>query len=159
MGYNHTMHLKTKVAAGVTLQQVAEAFKPIMEYMGYDGVDAFTKRETVDWEDEFAFDQKTGDLAVSTYGQVGYHYYDIVRELAANLGRIVTEPGEIWLYDHDTGDLDNSKTVIEFGPSEEAINVYIAERDIEAGLNLIGRHVGKEEMNRLREILRDRIDP
>ncbi|MBU9211663.1 hypothetical protein [Burkholderia multivorans] len=45
MGYDHTMHLKAKVRSGTTVEQVADAFKPIMEYMGYDGIKAFTKGE------------------------------------------------------------------------------------------------------------------
>lgn len=146
MGYDHTMHLKAKVVAGTTVQQVAEAFKPIMEYAGYDGIDAFTKAETVAGDDEFFFDPKTGELAVSTYGEVGYGYYDLVCEMTANLGRIVAEPGEIWLYDHDTGDIDEAKTVIEFGPSEEAIKAYIARRDIEDGLGKIAPYVPAERL-------------
>lgn len=153
MGYGHTMYLNAGIKPGVTADQVATAIKPLLEYFGYDLHIGDTRNK------EIAFDPSTGELVVTTYGDVCYAYIDIVRAVAANLGRIVAQPGEIWLYDHDTGDLDNAKTVIEFGPSDEAINVYIAERDIEAGLNLIGRHVGKEEMNRLREILRDRIDP
>lgn len=155
MGYDHTMHLKAKVAAGITVQQVAEAFKPIMEYAGYDGIDAFTKRETVNGEDEFSFDPQTGELAVSTYGEVGYGYYDLVCEMAANLGRIVAEPGEIWLYDHDTGDIDEAKTVIEFGPSEEAIKTYIAKRDIEAGLKMMEPHLCGDKLDALRRWLGD----
>lgn len=150
MGYDHTMHLKAKVVAGTTVQQVAEAFKPIMEYAGYDGIDAFTKAETVAGDDEFFFDPKTGELAVSTYGEVGYGYYDLVCEMAANLGRIVAEPGEIWLYDHDTGDIDEAKTVIEFGPSEEAIKAYIAKRDIEAGLKMMEPHLPGDVLDAVR---------
>lgn len=153
MGYDHTMHLQAKVAAGTTVQQVAEAFKPIMEYAGYDGINAFSKAETVVGDDEFLFDPKTGELAVSTYGEVGHSYIDLVREVAGNLGWIVAEPGEIWLYDHDTGDIDNAKAVIEFGPSEEAIKAYIAKRDIEAGLTLMELHLSGEKLAELRRII------
>jgi hypothetical protein len=141
MGYEHSMHLKAKVAAGTTLEQVAEAFRPIMEYMGYNGIDAFTKAETVAGDDEFSFDPKTGELAVSTYGEVGHGYIDLVREVAENLGKIVAEPEEIWLYDHDTGAIEDAKTVIEFGPSDAAIKAYIAKRDIKAGLALMKEHL------------------
>jgi hypothetical protein len=155
MGYNHTMHLKAKVVAGTTVQQMAEAFKPIMEYAGYDGIDAFTKRKTVNGEDEFSFDPQTGELAVSTYGVVAYNYRNLVREVAANLGRIVAEPGEIWLYDYDTGDIAEAKTVIEFGPSEEAIKAYRAKRDIGNGLELIKPHLSAEKFEALRRWLGD----
>jgi hypothetical protein len=147
MGYNHTMLLDAKVVAGTTVQQVAEALKPIMEYLGHD-VTAFEKDFVGD--DEFIFEPATGNLQVSTYGEVGYSYYDLVSEVADNLGRIVAEPGEIWHYDHDTGDIDAAKTVIEFGPSEEAIKAYIAKRDIEAGLKLIEPHVPVASLEALR---------
>ncbi|WP_201211366.1 hypothetical protein [Rhodocyclus purpureus] len=142
------MHLKAKVTAGTTVQHVADAFKVLMEYSGHDGVDAFSSR--VMGEDEFFYDPQMGDLAVSTYGEVRYGYADLVREFACNLGRIVVEPGEIWLYDHDTGDIDEAKTVIEFGPSEEAIKAYIATREIEAGLKLMEPYLSHEKLAALR---------
>jgi hypothetical protein len=141
MAYEHSMHMTAKAAAGTTLEQVAEAFKPIMEYMGYDGIDAFTKRETVTGDDLFEFDPQTGDISVSTCGEVGYNYIDLVREVAENLGKIVSEAGEIVVYDHDTGSIEDAKTVIEFGPSEEAIKAYVAKRDIKAGLALMKEHL------------------
>lgn len=153
MGYDHTMHLKAKVAAGTTLQQVVDAFKPLMEYSGYDGIDAFTKAETADGDDEFFFDPETGELAVSTYGRVGYGYYDIVCKVAENLGRIVAEPGEIWLYDHDMGDIDKAKAVIEFGPSEVAIRAYIAKRDIEAALEMMKPHLSSDKLDEVRRVI------
>ena len=159
MGYDHTMHLKAKLAAGTTVQQVADAFKTLMEYTGYDGVDAFTKGETVMGEDEFFYDIQTGELAVSTYGEVGYGYADLVREVASNLGQVVSEPGEIWLYDHDTGDIDEARTVFEFGPSEEAIKAYIAKRDIEAGLELMAPYLSGDEQAALRRWLGVRMQP
>ena len=153
MGYEHAMHLNAKVSAGTTVQQVADAFKPLMKYAGYDGADAFTKAETVAGEDEFFFDPETGDLDVSTSGPVGYGYFDIVLEMAGNLGRIVAESGEIWLYDHDTGDIDEARTVIEFGPSEEAIKAYRAKRDIEAGLKLMEPHLSSEKLDAVRRLM------
>lgn len=155
MGYSHTMHLKAKVAAGTTVQQVTEALKPAMEYLGHDAT-AFEKDFVGD--DVFFFAHETGDLAVSTYGEVGYGYYDLVCAVAANLGRIVAEPGEIWLYDHDTGDIDEAKTVIEFGPSEEAIKVYIAKRDIEAGLKLMEPHLCGDKLDALRRLFNENPD-
>jgi hypothetical protein len=153
MGYDHTMLLTAKVAAGTTLQQVADAFMPIMEYAGYDGIDAFTKPETVTGDGEFFFDPKTGELAVSTYGDVGYDYHDIVRKVADRLGKIVAEPGEIWLYDHDTGDIDEAKTIIEFGPSDEAIKVYIARRDIAEVIAKMREHLDNGTMTMMENVL------
>lgn len=151
MGYSHTMTMKAKVPVGTTVQQVAVAFAPIMQYMGYDGVDAFTKAETVVGDDEFFFDPETGELAVSTYGEVGYSYYDILCDMAEHLGKIVAEPGEIWLYDHDTGDIDQAKTVIVFGPSDEATKAYIAKRDIEAGIQLMEPHLPHDVLDLIRK--------
>jgi hypothetical protein len=135
------MHLKAKAAAGTTIEQVAEAFKPIMEYRGYDGIEAFNKGETVTNDDLFHFGPETGDILVNTCGEVGYGYIDLVREVAENLGKIVAEPDEIVLYDYDTGSIEDAKTVIEFGPSDAAIKAYIAKRDIKAGLALMKKHL------------------
>jgi hypothetical protein len=147
------MYLKAKVAAGTTVQQVAEALKPVMEYLGHD-VTAFEKDFVGD--DEFLFDPVTGNLQVSTYGEVGYSYSDLVVALAANLGRIVAEPGEIRLYDHDAADIDEAKTVIEFGPSDEAIKAYIAKRDIEAGLKMMEPHLSAEKLEEVRRLIEER---
>jgi hypothetical protein len=154
MGYDHTMILDAKIAVGTSVQQVAEAFKPLMQYAGYDGVTAFSEGRTETSNgDEFSFDPDTGNLEVRTYGDVGYGYGDIVREVAANLGAIVSEAGEIWLYDHDTGDIDEAKTVIEFGPSEEAIKAYIAKRDIEAGLKMMDPHLHADVLETVRRVV------
>jgi hypothetical protein len=153
MAYEHSMDLKAKVVAGTTLEQVAEAFRPIMEHMKYEGIDAFTKAETVTGDDLFNFDPQTGDIFVSTCGEVGYDYIDCVREVAGNLGKIVAEAGEIVLYDHDTPYVDEVKTVIEFGPSEDAIKAYIVKRDLESSLALMRDHVDDATFAVARDVL------
>jgi hypothetical protein len=139
MGYDHTMHLTANIAEGVTVEQVTDALMPIVEYAGYNR-DRLFDGGTLGYN-EFEFNQENRELWVSTHGEVGYGYHDLVGEVASNLNKIVAEPGEIWLYDHDTGDIDEAKTIIEFGPSDEAINAYIAKRDIKAGLDLMKSHL------------------
>ena len=151
MGYSHTMHLTAKAIPGVTTQEITDAFAPIMQYLGYG--DPFNNKTG---DDEFVFDPQTGELSVSTYGDVGYGYEGLVREVAANLGKIVADPGEIWLYDHDTGDIDNAKTVIEFGPTRDAIESYRARRDIEAGLAMMKPHLGEETVRVIRQFIQSR---
>lgn len=73
--------------------------------------------------------------------------------MAANLNEIVLEAGQIELRDHDTGDLDNAITIIEFGPSDEAINAYVRKRDIDAALILIGNHLPQDKIAAIRAMI------
>lgn len=75
--------------------------------------------------------------------------------MAARLGQIVEEPGEITLIDHDAApaDYDEAKATILFGSSDEAIKAYVARRDIEAGLGLIAPHVPAEILDALRAMV------
>ncbi|GLW61506.1 hypothetical protein Hthe01_18550 [Hydrogenophilus thermoluteolus] len=152
MGFSHTMRLKARIAPGVTVEDIAEALHPIAEYNLYSVFDALVSGERY-VDDEFLFDPGTRELSVATYGKVGYNYYDILEEVADRLGRIVSEPGEIWLYDHDTGDIENAKCVFVFGPSEEAIKAYLARRDIEAGLRLMEPHLAPETIAAIRRLV------
>lgn len=153
MGYFHTMHVIARIYSGVTVRQVADAFKPIMDYFGHDGVEAFAGGLKMMEDNEFFFDPETRDLGASTYGMVGSDYYDSVLELASNLNKIAAEPGEIVFYNHDTGYIEESKSTIEFGPSEEAIKAYIARRDIEAGLRMMEPHLSDDVMAVVRQAI------
>ena len=153
MGYYHSMRLKANIAEGVSVAQVTEALMPIVKYAGHHPDRLFDGGTLGD--DEFDFDEETRELWVSTSGEVGYSYYDLVSEVAQNLGKIAAEPGEIELVDHDTGCIDEAKSIIEFGPSEEAIKAYIAKRDIGKGLELIKLHLSAEKFEALRRWLGD----
>ncbi len=48
---------------------------------------------------------------------------------------------------------EEAKTVIEFGPSEEAIKAYRAKRDIEAGLKLMEPHLSSEKLDAVRRLM------
>jgi hypothetical protein len=151
MGYDHSMLLDAKVAPGTSIEEVKVALMPIIVRLGLDPDSVFQRQDFAD--EEFYFDEETGTLHVSTYGEVGYDYNETVQEVATRLGRIVAEPGEIWLIDHDTPDPDEAKQAFEFGPSEEAIKAYIAKRDIEAGLKMISQHVSAATLEALRNLL------
>ena len=150
MGYSYTMHLEAKIAEGVSVEKVAEALMPIIDYLGHDPATVFEGGAL--GEDEFLFNQETRDLWVSTYGEVGYSYCDLVVEAARNLDKIVSELGEIELVNLDAN-IDEAKSVFEFGPTKEYIESYVAKRDIEAGLRLMEPHLSAEKMDAIRKLL------
>lgn len=144
MGYSHTMTVTAMVKPGTAPSQIAEAFRPILDYFGHDD-DVFEGGETIIQvgDDEFSFNPTTGHLSVSVYGDVSYGHSDLVDQVADNLGPLAAEPGEIELYNHDTGDIDNAKSTFVFGPNAETINLYVAKQKMESGLALISEVVGK----------------
>ncbi|OZA27085.1 MAG: hypothetical protein B7X93_09670 [Hydrogenophilales bacterium 17-61-9] len=148
MGYDHSMCLHAQVKSGVTVDQVAEVIKPLLEYWG-----AEINSEESSFNNKFSFDPETGDLDVETAGEVGYGYRDLVEEAASRLSQIVEGAGEIELRNHDTGDLDNAISVIEFGPSDEAIKAYIEKRDIDEGLELMKLHLPEEKIEAIRALI------
>lgn len=152
MGYNHKMVVVARVKPGTTVQQVSDAVNPILDYKGYDA-EVFTNADAAYGDDVFFYDPDTCQLEIVTYGEVGYMYNDIVKEVASRLGTIVAEPGEIWLYDYDTCDEDDFKTVFVYGPSDDAVNAYIAKRDIEKAMRLLEAHLPTELIDRIKEVI------
>lgn len=144
MRYNHTMLVTAKVKPGTAPSQIAEAFRPILDYLGYED-DVFDKGDVFFrvGGDEFYFNPETRDVSVETGGEVKYGYLNLVSEVADNLGPLAAEPGEIELYDHDIADIDNAKSTFVFGPNAETINLYVAKQKMESGLALISEVVGK----------------
>lgn len=149
MGYNHTMMFNTVVRKGVTAQEVEVALKPLIDYFGK----GLNTGDEVGYDSSFDFVDETGELDCNTYGDVGYGYYDLVYEVAQNLAAIVAEPGEINLYDHDTGDIENAKTVLLFGPTEASINDYVAKRDIGEAMDLMKGHLPAEKILAIRALI------
>jgi hypothetical protein len=152
MAYDHSMYLEAQVAPGITIERIAEALEPLMAYLGLHGPAAFAKRYSDMDQHNFSFDANTGGLSVTTGGEVGYGYLDLVEEVAGRLGPITAEAGEIRLKDLDSPNPEDAISIIEFGPSADAIKQYVAKRDIEAGLNLIAPHLPENVMLELRRI-------
>lgn len=146
MSYVHSMSLTAKLQPGTTLEQLVEAFKPLFDYNGYEGIDAFSAGETVMGEDEFSFNPDTLELSVTTSGDAPYTYPEILKEVAGNLGPLVIEASEIVHYDQSTGDIDNARGVIEFGPSKRAIQAFKRRRDGNSALNLLESHLNPEQL-------------
>lgn len=148
MSFDHSMSLCcAQVKEGVSKEQVREALMPVLKVFGAD------KKDSAVYGCEFIFNEETGDVYLDTYGEVGDSFDDKVRDVAANLNEIVLEAGQIELRDHDTGDLDNAITIIEFGPSDEAINAYVRKRDIDAALILIGNHLPQDKIAAIRAMI------
>ncbi len=149
MGYAHSMMFNAMVRKGVTVQQVEAALKPLIDYFGR----GLNEGDGVSDDAIFEFNEENGELDCNTYGDVGYGYYDLVYEVAQNLAAIVAEPGEINLYDHDTGDIENAKTVLLFGPTEASINDYVAKRDIGEAMDLMKDHLPAEKIEAIRALI------
>lgn len=145
MGYEHSLNFMAQLRPGTTRAQLEAAMKPLTDYWGSP---LFEERGF-----DVEHDPDAGTFYMNTYGEVGYGYFDTVSAIAANLGQIASEAGEIELYDHDTGDLDNAKAVIMFGPSEESINAYVVKRDIAEGLELMKRHLPAEKIEAISALI------
>lgn len=146
MGYDHSMLMRTQLKSGVTTEEVEQAFEPLLEYFD----------ETLnsgDPENYFNFTPETGEVDVSTCGEVSYSYHELVEEVADRLGPLVDVGGEFDLYDHDTGDIDNAHSVYVFGPSDEAIKTYITKRDLDEAMELMKRHLPEAKIGAIQALI------
>lgn len=157
MGYDHSMSFDADTVPGTTLEQVVEALSPLMAYYNYDGFEVFQRKgETYDGH-VFEFDPENGVLSVYTCGDVGDSYADIVGVIADNLRPIVAAPGVILLRNTDTPDDDERTTRFVFGPSDEEIEDFAVDRDIEAGLELIAPHLDEATMDQIRQHIQNAL--
>jgi len=119
MGYEHSMSVEVAFKKGVTIEQIASAFKPILEYLEIDPL-----KGKMHGDNEFTFDPATGGFYLFTGGGVSCGFADMVEEVINDLGPLCSEAGELTLKDFDTADLKNAITTFVFGPSDDAIAQY-----------------------------------
>lgn len=147
MGFEHSMSFSAKFKPGTTPKIVATALQPVLGYSGYD--ESFN----VAGDDEISYNQETGDLDWYSAGEVGWNFCESVQEMAKNLSGFVIEPGEIELRNHDTGDLENAISHYFFGPSENAIKRYQADKYMTEALELLQPHFPDDALHSVSQIL------
>ena len=151
MGYAHSLTTEASLKVGTTLEQVVTALAPLFDYFGYDGFKAFAgKARTGD--NQFSFDPESGWLELSTSGEVGYSFRDLVVDAAAALGPLTETPSEFVLSDYDTGDLDDAREEILYGATVEAVERYEFQNNLGYAMSLLDTHLPRDVVSNLREI-------
>lgn len=148
MGYDHTLTTQASLKPGTTTEQVEHAFRPLLDYFGYEG---FAEEKNGDHELEF--NPVSGELHIYTNGEVGHSFGDLVEAVAENLGPLTKMPGYFVLSDYDTGDIDNARNKIYFGASAEEIEAFKAKEDITEAMSLLAGRLDSEAMAKLQEIV------
>lgn len=157
MGFEHTLTTNVVLKKGTTLEQVIEALQPLLTYFNYVGHKAFAGETTKG--NQFSFDHETGEVYLYTNGSVCYGFYDLVENAAKLLGPMVVAPGYFELANHDTADLENARSYIYYGASEQEIEEFKAHSDIEEAMSLLSGIVDDRFKARLREIVMHAIQP
>jgi hypothetical protein len=126
---------------------------PIFKALGYPS-DVLSNNE-VNFRDNHSFNYVTvsglGELTVYTDNLAPDNYIDILKIVAMNLQPLVSVPGSISLLDSETGDTENAKDEIFFGPfsSDEAITQFRYDRNLSLAMDLLKEFVGNEGIQHL----------
>lgn len=159
MGYDHSLITAGTLKPGVTLDQLVDAVQPLFNYRGYDGHKAFNEGLGENSIDEFHWLPESRKFSIYTCGEVKDTFSDLVEGVANNLGPLVEHPSEFALYNHDTGDIDNAKSIIVYGDSEAVIQRYLAEQDLAQAIEKMEKHLTVPAMNQIRLLAKDVLDP
>lgn len=157
MGYYHSLSTEGKLKESVTLDQLVAAFKPLLNYFGYDGHKAFYGTEVYE-SHEFHWLPNTREFSVYTCGDVSYDYDELVKDVAKELGSLVEQPYIFILKNFDTADLDNAVTEIVYGESEAVIKQYKTKRDINQAMFILEKYLPKGSIDKIRAMIKEGID-
>lgn len=147
MGFDHSLNFGASVRPGTPVEEVADAMAAVLHYHGY-GADDFNR---LSGDNCLDYGPENGHLSVYFSGPVSYDHSDRVEQMAASLGRIVIEAGEIHLRDFNTGDLENAITTFYFGPTPEAIEDYQFKKELESSLAALAAYLDAEALEKIRE--------
>lgn len=158
MGYDHSLSTAATLKEGITLDQLVEAFKPILDYFGYDRSVFEGCTDALYCNHKFHWVPETGEFSAYICGEVSCGYKDLVEATADKLGSLVKSPNEFLLYDHDTGDIDNAKNVIPYAESPEAVKRHVADTAIAEALELMRKHLSMPVMEQIEQLAKANLD-
>lgn len=149
------VHGNLRFVKGVTAQQVEAGLRPWLSYLDIDSVEEARSLEQE--EPGIAYDAGTRELTICWTGEVGRNFHRCVEQSMQTLGPLTDETTVIELtYFHDDGQ-DESQLIFA-GPTPEAIHEAQRMRMTEDVSYLLGRHFGKDAIERVTALVNELFD-
>lgn len=172
MSTETTISVHAHLRSGACLEQAVEAMAPLLQETGHsqeaiiEALLACVRSEKIcgmktvvhpgGWRPPLNVWAARGrTVGFDFSGQMGDDLHDLAQKVASALGPLTARAGEITVVDEETGDRDNTSVVV-FGPSPEAIEVYRFGKARDQALALLAEFIEPngcdellEHMNRL----------
>ena len=149
------VHGNLRFLKGVSAAQVESGLRPWLSYLDIDSVEEARSLEQE--EPGIAYDTTARELTICWTGEVGRNFHRCVEESMQTLGPLTDETTVVELtYYHDDGQ-DESQLIF-VGPTPEAIHEAQRQRMIEDVQYLLGRHFGKEAIDRVTSVVNELFD-
>ena len=149
------VHGNLRFLKGVTAAQVENGLRPWLSYLDIDSVEEARSLEQE--EPGIMYDASSRELTICWTGEVGRNFHRCVEESMRALGPLTNETTVVELtYYYDDGQ-DESQLIF-VGPTPEAIHEAQRQRMIEDVQYLLGRHFGKEAIDRVISVVNELFD-
>ena len=149
------VHGNLRFLKGVTPAQVESGLRPWLSYLDIESMEEARSLEQE--EPGIAFDTGVRELTLCWTGEVGRNFHRCVEESMQTLGPLTDGTTVVELtYFHDDGQ-DESQLIF-VGPTPEAIHEAQRRRMIEDVQYLLGRHFGKEAIDRVTAVVDELFD-
>lgn len=149
------VHGSLRFLKGISPGQVEAGLRPWLDYMD---IDSFEEARSLEQDEPgIAFDTATRELMICWTGEVGRNFHRCVEESMQSLGPLTEETTVVELtYFHEDGQ-DESQLIF-VGPTPEAIHEAQRTRMLEDVSYLLGRHFGKEAIDRVVSLVNELFD-
>jgi len=149
------VHGNLRFLKGISANQVEAGLRP---WLGYLDIDSLEEARSLEQDEPgIAFDAAVRELTICWTGEVGRNFHRKVEESMQALGPLTADTTVIELtYFHDDGQ-DESQLIF-VGPTPEAIHAAQRTRMIEDVHYLLGRHFGKEAIDRVTSVVNELFD-
>lgn len=151
MTYEHTLTGAVLLREEVTEEQVRDAVKPLLEYFSTD----LETRPDLNGRVQFEF--RNHVLEVNTYGEVGWSFIDMLKEMATNLDALAAECNHFTLTDYSTADVENAALYVCVGPTEQARKRYTLENGAQMALEKVAEFFDQEVVDQVQSVLQTAI--
>jgi len=149
------VHGNLRFMKGVSAAQVESSLRPWLSYLDIDSVEEARSLEQE--EPGITYDTTARELTICWTGEVGRNFHRCVEESMQSLGPLTDGTTVIELtYFHDDGQ-DESQLIF-VGPSPEAIHEAQRTRMVEDVQYLLGRHFGREGIDRVVSVVNELFD-
>ena len=149
------VHGNLRFLKGVTAAQVETGLRP---WLGYLDIDSVEEARSLEQEEPgIAYDTAQRELTICWTGEVGRNFHRCVEESMHTLGPLTDGTTVIELtYFHEDGQ-DESQLIF-VGPSPEAIHEAQRARMLEDVHYLLGRHFGRDAIERVVSVVNELFD-
>jgi hypothetical protein len=149
------VHGNLRFLKDVTAAQVESGLRPWLSYLDIESVEEARSLEQE--EPGIAYDNSARELTICWTGEVGRNFHRCVEESMQTLGPLTDDTTVVELtYFHDDGQ-DESQLIF-VGPTPEAIHEAQRRRMVEDVQYLLGRHFGKEAIDRVASVVNELFD-